>query len=107
MRKTLCVLSALVLATPVAAQQQAGASKDPTAAVKGSGKLPDGWSVRFDPSRPNQPVPKTEDVNFVTMGSGFHFTSGPAGIYYNAKDMGSGEYAVTATFSPEPMSFAL
>lgn len=99
MRKTLGVIAALAIAMPLAAQQQAGAAHDPTNAVKGSGKLPDGWSARFDPPRPNAPVPKLEDVNVVTMGSGVHFTSGPAAIYYNTKDMGSGEYAVSATFS--------
>lgn len=101
MRRSLCVLTALVFATPVAAQQQAGMAgmnHDPTTAVKGTGKLPDGWSLRFDPQRDGS-VPKLEAVNFVTMGSGYHFTSGPAAIYYNAKDMASGEYSVSATFS--------
>jgi hypothetical protein len=98
MRKTLGVIAALAFAMPLAAQQ-AGAAHDPTNAAKGSGKLPDGWTARFDPSRPNAPAPKLEDVNFVTMGQGYHFTSGPAAIYYNAKDMGAGEYSVSATFS--------
>jgi hypothetical protein len=94
-------LTALVLATPLAAQQQAGMAgmnHDATNAVKGSGKLPDGWSLRFDPVRQG-PAPSIDAINMVTMGSGLHFTSGPAAIYYNAKDVGSGEYAVTATFS--------
>jgi hypothetical protein len=100
MRKTLGVIAALAIAMPLAAQQQAGAAAhDPTNAIKGSGKLPDGWTARFDPPRPTAAIPKLEDVNVVTMGSGLHFTSGPAAIYYNAKDMGSGEYSVTATFS--------
>jgi hypothetical protein len=101
MRKTLCVLATLAIATPVVAQQQsgmAGMNHDMTNAVKGSGKLPDGWMVRFDPQRDGS-TPKTDAINMVTMGSGLHFTSGPAAIYYNAKDMGSGEYSVTATFS--------
>jgi hypothetical protein len=100
MRKTLGVIAALAIAMPLAAQQQAGAAAhDPTNAIKGSGRLPDGWTARFDPPRPTAAIPKLEDVNVVTMGSGLHFTSGPAAIYYNAKDMGTGEYAVTATFS--------
>lgn len=99
MQKILSVLAALAIAAPLAAQQQQGAmNHDATNQVKGSGKLPDGWMVRFDPQRDGH-IPKTEEVNFVTMGSGFHFTSGPAGIYYNTKDVGSGEYAVSATFS--------
>lgn len=99
MRKTLSVLAALAIAAPLAAQQQMGAmNHDPTMAVKGSGKLPDGWMMRYDPQRDGH-IPKTEEVNVVTMGSGLHFTSGPAAIYYNAKDQGSGVYAVSATFS--------
>ncbi len=100
MRKTLCVLSALAIATPLAAQQQAGkmAGMDMTNQVKGSGKLPDGWKLRYDPQRDGS-TPAMDAVNVVTMGSGLHFTSGPAAIYYNAKDMGSGEYSVSATFS--------
>jgi hypothetical protein len=101
MRKTLSALCALVIAVPVAAQQQAGAAMnhDMTNMVKGSGKLPDGWQLRYDPQRGNAPTPPLTAINFVTMGSGYHFTSGPAAIYYNAKDMGSGEYSVSATFS--------
>jgi len=98
MRKTLCVLSALVFAAPLAAQQMQGMAHDPTTAVKGSGKLPDGWMLRYDPQRDGQ-TPAMTALNFVTMGQGYHFTSGPAAIYYNAKDVGSGEYQVSATFS--------
>src|SRR5215510_16123059 len=98
MRKTLAVVVALAIAAPLAAQQQAGKA-DPTNKVKGSGTLPAGWMMRYDPTRPGQPTPAANEVNFVTMGSGFHFTSGPAAIYYNPKDMGSGEYTVSATFS--------
>jgi hypothetical protein len=101
MRKTLCVLSAFVIATPLAAQQQAGRANmnhDPTHAVKGSGNLPDGWQLRYDPQRDGH-IPAMTEVNFITMGSGYHFTSGPAAIYYNPKDMASGEYQISATFS--------
>ena len=66
--------------------------------MKGSGKLPDGWKLRYDPQRDGS-TPAMDAVNVVTMGSGLHFTSGPAAIYYNAKDMGAGEYQVSATFS--------
>src|SRR3954470_10797273 len=96
MRATLTVLAALAIAAPLAAQQQAG---DPTNKVKGSGTLPSGWMMRYDPTRGNAPTPATNEINFVPMGAGYHFTSGPAAIYYNTKDMGSGEYLVTATFS--------
>jgi hypothetical protein len=96
MRTSLPIIAALVIAAPLSAQRMQG---DPTNQVKGTGKLPDGWSARFDPGRPGAPAHALTEVNFVTMGSGYHFTSGPAAIYYNPKDMGSGEYLVEATFS--------
>jgi hypothetical protein len=33
------------------------------------------------------------------MGSGYHVTSGPAALYYNAKDQGTGSFTANATFS--------
>jgi hypothetical protein len=99
MRKTLCAIAALAFASPLIAQVPQGAAHDPTHAIKGSGKLPDGMLVRLDPPRGNQPAPKTEDVSVEKVGSGYHFTSGPAGIYYNPKDVGSGQFGVTATFT--------
>jgi hypothetical protein len=96
MRTTIIAAALLGIGLPLAAQQQMG---DPTHQVRGTGVLPTGWMVRFDPPRRGQQPATPEMVNFVTMGSGYHFTSGPAAIYYNAKDMASGEYTVTATFS--------
>jgi hypothetical protein len=99
MRRTTMVVAMLAVAAPLMAQQRMGAMNDPTKQVKGSGKLPDGWMARFDPPRRNEQPHQLTEVNVVTMGSGLHFTSGPAAIYYNPKDMGTGEYTVTATFS--------
>lgn len=91
-------LLALFAAVPLLAQ-----GGDPTAKVSGSGQVPPGWMVRFDPvnprfARPGAPPPSLSDISFVTMGTGFHITSGPAAIYYNSRDMGSGMYSVSATF---------
>jgi hypothetical protein len=104
MRRIIQAMALVVMATPLAAQQQAG---DPTKTIKGSGTLPAGWMMRFDPidnpanvrpGRPTPAKPTADMVNVVTMGSGLHFTTGPAAIYYNPKDMGSGVYAVSASF---------
>jgi hypothetical protein len=106
MRGLIRAAALLAMAMPLAAQQQAGKA-DPTKEVKGTGQLPAGWMMRFDPIdnpanvRPGRPAPAkpTPDmVKVVTMGSGLHFTSGPAAIYYNPKDVGSGVYAVSASF---------
>jgi hypothetical protein len=106
MRRTLMTLALIAVAGPLAAQQQMGGMNDPTKQIKGSGQLPSGWQMRFDPVLPGRggvmPAVTTHDITEVdvkTMGSGLHFTTGPAAIYYNTKDVGTGEYAVTATFS--------
>ena len=94
---------ALVAAMPMVAQGggggMAGMGADPTKKVMGTGELPAGWMMRFDPVPASRPQPTMKDVSFVTMGGGLHATSGPAAIYYNTKDIGKGEFAVSATFS--------
>lgn len=103
MKNIMMALIALAIAAPLSAQ--AGAmGDDPTTEVTGSGDLPDGWMVRFDPvrvrpNRPTPPTPTVADVNFRVMGSGLHATSGPAGVYYKAGDEASGEYTVSVRFS--------
>lgn len=94
------VLAALLTATiaaPLAAQDN-----DPTTKVTGAG-LPDGWMLRFDPSR-RGPAPTVNDVNFRTMGAGFHLTSGPAALYYRPADSRTGDFTVSATISQRASS---
>lgn len=98
MRPTILAFAALAAAAPLCAQQMAGHA-DPTHAIKGTGVLPTGWMMRFDPPRAGQAAPTIDQINFVTMGSGYHFNTGPAAIYYNPKDKATGEYTVSATFS--------
>ncbi|CAN5245531.1 hypothetical protein BH09GEM1_BH09GEM1_15150 [soil metagenome] len=61
--------------------------------VKG-GPLPAGWSGRTDDASA-----KIDDAKFVTMGKGYHVTSGPAAIYWNAKDMVTGPFSASATLT--------
>ena len=87
MRRTLTSMSLLFLAAaPLLAQA------DPDKKVAG-GALPAGWSGRTD--RANQ---KLEDAKFVTMGSGYHVTSGPPAIYWNAQNTVKGPFTASATF---------
>jgi hypothetical protein len=95
MVKTFKAVALVTLAAVGTLSAQRG---DPTNAIQGSGKLPAGWLMRFDTPRGNRPMPAPTAVSFVTMGSGYHVTSGPAAIYYNTKDVGSGQYSVSATF---------
>lgn len=78
--KFLFVLT-LLAAAPAMAQEKAAAPA-----------LPEGWTLRLD--RANAPAaPK-----FVAMGDGFHFTSGPAAIYYKPVEV-KGDFRMTATFT--------
>jgi len=63
-------------------------------------KVPAGWMMRFDPPHGGRAAPPPSEASMETMGSGYHFKSGPMGaaIYYNPRDMGHGVYAATATF---------
>jgi hypothetical protein len=91
-RRSLATLSLLVLAAaPLAAQ--AANNNDPDKKANG-GALPSGWSGRTD--RPNA---KIEDAKFVTMGPGYHVTSGPAAIYWNGKDRVTGPFTASATIT--------
>lgn len=82
MRLEYAVALSLLTAAPVMAQEKAAA---PAA--------PEGWSVRLD--RANV----TAQPKFVAMGDGFHFTSGPAAIYYQPAQTMTGDFRVTATFT--------
>lgn len=92
LRRSLTTLSLVLAAVSPLAAQNAG-SRDPDVKA-GGGALPAGWTGRTD--RPNA---KLADAKFVTMGSGFHVTSGPAAIYWRKADAMSGPYTATATFS--------
>jgi hypothetical protein len=106
---------AAITAAPLAAQSGAaampGMNMDPTNKIVGSGKLPGDWMMRFDPARPPSgrgaatapatpaPVPAITEVDVQTMGNGVHFRTGPAAIYWSPKNVATGEYSVSATFS--------
>jgi hypothetical protein len=87
MRRLILSLALAALASPLAAQH---ADHRPA----GGGTLPAGWSARLD--RPNAAL---ADVRFVSMGAGYHATSGPAGIFWNPAHVGTGEYRARATFT--------
>ena len=99
MRRTLVALAALAVAAPLSAQMP-GMGSDPTKTIVGSGELPTGWMMRFDPPRrAGAPIPAPTAVSVVTEGNGYHVKSGPAAIYYNTAKPVKGNYTVSATFS--------
>src|SRR5690242_11594161 len=99
MRKTILTLAVVVAAAPLGAQaaQQAAKDNDPTHKVAG-GISAAGWMGRIDPQAERRGM-KLDDAKFVSMGSGYHITSGPAAIYWNPKDAAKGNYTVSASFT--------
>jgi hypothetical protein len=80
MRRFSLAVLALAIAAPAVAQ------------------APEGWTFRVDPSRnPNDPD-RSNEVAFAKMEPGFHVTTGPAAVLYNAKNVASGTYTLKGTF---------
>lgn len=94
MRIPLLTLGLVALAAPLAAQ--AGGDRD-RPVPEGGIKVP-GWSGRVDPNEEKQGV-KITATRLVPEGDGMHVTSGPAAIYWNPANRGTGSYTVKATFT--------
>jgi hypothetical protein len=97
MRQTILTAALVAFASPLLAQAaQQAKDNDPTHKAAG-GITAAGWIDRVDAKDARRGM-STSDVKFVTMGTGYHVTAGPAAIYYNPKDVAKGEYTVSATF---------
>lgn len=82
-----------LLGASSAAAQYGRTQKDHSdQAVEGGGTLPAGWSARPDGTG------GLKNVKFVTMGSGYHVTLGPATILYRKSDRANGPFHTLATF---------
>lgn len=69
--------------------------------------IPEGWRMRLDRANGDPAA-----VKFVTMGSGWHVTTGPAAIFYRPETVASGEFRAQATLvltkpSEHPEAFGL
>ena len=69
------------------------------AALPLAAQSPEGWMVRIDRSTNAQDPDDNPNLKFVTMGKGMHVTGGPAGTFWNPKNMASGNYTLKATFN--------
>ena len=83
MRLKMVLAVSLLTAAPAFAQEKAAAPA-----------LPQGWTMRLDRENADPALAK-----FVTMGDGFHATTGPAAIFYNPAQVGKGNFRVSATFT--------
>jgi hypothetical protein len=68
------------------------------AVVPLAAQAPDGWMVRVDRSTNANDPDDNPKVKFVSMGKGFHITSGPAGTYWHPKNTAMGNFTAKATF---------
>ena len=98
MRKTILTMALVASASPLLAQAaQQAKETDPTHKVAG-GIGVSGWMGRIDPNAERRGM-SIGDAKFVSMGSGYHITSGPAAIYWNPKDVAKGSYTVSGSFT--------
>jgi hypothetical protein len=74
------------------------AQNETSRAVAGGGISVSGWSGKVD-AREERGGMTINSAKFVTMGDGFHITTGPAASYWNPANKASGNYTVKATFS--------
>lgn len=97
--RTILVTLALLAAVPAAAQHQHGADPDHAAHGGGQQSFPNGWTARLD--RANASL---DDARFVAMSGGYHAVLGPAGIFYNPANRGTGSYHAQASFTQNRLS---
>jgi hypothetical protein len=62
-------------------------------------QAPAGLKVRVDQSTNAQDPDDTPELKVTAMGKGFHVVGGPAGTFWDPKNMASGNYTVRATFN--------
>ena len=68
------------------------------AVVPLAAQAPAGWMERIDNSTNANDPDDNPKVKFVSMGKGFHITSGPAGTYWSPKNTASGAFTLKGTF---------
>ena len=79
--RILLLVLVIALAAPLAAQ------------------APAGLKVRVDQSTDAQDPDNTPELKVTAMGKGFHVIGGPAGTFWDPKNMATGNYTVRATFN--------
>src|SRR5262247_1003651 len=68
------------------------------AVVPLAAQAPAGWKERIDNSTNATDPDDNPKVKFVSMGKGFHVTSGPAATFWNPENTASGNYTLKGTF---------
>jgi hypothetical protein len=92
MKRLIVGVACAALAAAVMTAQGQPTAGDADRMMRGSGQLPAGWHGRLDSG-----ATQMTGVSVMQMGTGIHFMTGPAGIYYK-NDQPSGTYRLEATF---------
>jgi len=92
------ILTIAVAAAGLVAGTLRAQGMDPDKVVANGGVNVPGWTGRIDPQAAKGGRKITDD-KVVSMGPGFHVTSGPAAVYWNPANTASGNYTVSASFS--------
>ena len=66
--------------------------------IRLAAQAPAGWKIRVDRSTSSSDPDNTPNLKFATMGKGFHVTGGPAGVFWNPANTGTGDFTASATF---------
>ena len=90
-------VAALAPAVSIAGHQ------DSDRAVAGGGITAEGWKGEVDGQSASQGR-SIKDSKFEQKGDTFHLTIGPAAVYWNPANTGSGDYTVKATFTEAKMT---
>ena len=61
-------------------------------------QAPAGYKMRVDRSTNAADSDNVKDVKFVTMGKGFHVTTGPAAVLWRPEDTATGAYTLKGRF---------
>jgi hypothetical protein len=94
MKRLLASAAILTLALSVVGQAQFGGPPPPRTAAGHGIEVP-GWWARLD-----NPRQQSAQLKFVTMGSGYHVTTGPTGVLlWDPEQTATGQYTVKATFA--------
>jgi hypothetical protein len=94
MRFAACVAASIFLSVGLVHAQEAETSR----AVAGGGIAVPGWQGTIDADAAKQGL-TVKDAKFAPEGKGIHVTTGPATTYWNPKNVATGDYTVSATFT--------
>lgn len=96
----ICAIVAAVLMQGLTAAQ---AQQDADRKIAAGGVTVKGWQGKADPN--NKQGLTVNDSKFAPEGSGFHLSTGPAGVYWNPANTAKGDFSVRATFKEPKQTY--